>query len=404
MKTTCRVGVGTRKITPSLAELINPVESFVAGQPDIAAKLADWHPGKHWHDTSFKAIHDDLFVRTLVLDDGLRKVVLVTLDIQNTAFALAMRAKIVVVTGLEHDAIFLCPSHTHTAPSNKETAYWNRVTDEVAGSVADALATLQPAVLGLACGEAPFNRNRLAVVDGQGLMTSYATVAQLEGFTGPIDRELLVFAFRTPAGKPLALLYNYTAHPTLMFASGQISADWPGEVARRVEPDFGAPVLFINGAIGDAEPVDKEFGDAAMARMGARVAGRILELVPRVDCRETLSLAYAWDRMAWSERQTWRVGALRLTDDMAFAHCPCELFNSLGVEIKKRSPFARTFVALGRSNNKNDGGTYVSDRRGLEIGSYGAEGWRSPLWGDMFVEKSLELLERVRVADSRMIE
>jgi hypothetical protein len=46
----------------------------------------------------------------------------------------------------------------------------------------------------------------------------------------------------------------------------------------------------------------------------------------------------------------------------------------------------------------------VSDRRGLEIGSYGAEGWRSPLWGDMFVEKSLELLERVRVADSRMIE
>jgi hypothetical protein len=85
---------------------------------------------------------------------------------------------------------------------------------------------------------------------------------------------------------------------------------------------------------------------------------------------------------------------------MAFAHCPCELFNSLGVEIKKRSPFARTFVALGRSNNKNDGGTYVADRRGLDIGSYGAEGWRSPLWGDMFVEKSIELLERVQGAVS----
>ena len=400
MNTTFRAGVGVRRITPSLSELVNEPKSFLKADPRQAQLLADWHPAKHWHDMSFKAIHDDLHVRTLALDDSRRKVALVTLDIQNTAFARDIRAKIVERTGLEHDAIFLCPSHTHAVPSNRETAYWNRVTGLVVDSVADALAEMQPAVFGLARGEAAFNRNRIASIEGKGFMSAYAPLERLGEFNGPIDRDLLVFSFRTPGGKPLALLYNYTAHPTLMFASSLVSADWPGAVARCVEPEFGAPVLFINGALGDAEPGDKEFGPGAVARMSGQLGRSILGLLNSVDHRASLNLAYAWDRMAWSERQTWRVGALKIADDIAFAHIPCELFNQLGVEIKKRSPFPNTFVALGRSNNQNDGGTYVADRRGLEIGSYGAEGWRSPLWGDMFVEKSVEMLERVRGSDA----
>ena len=73
---------------------------------------------------------------------------------------------------------------------------------------------------------------------------------------GILDRQLGIIRIEKIDGSPLALIVNYSMHGTTMFSSNLlISADAPGIVAEYVEDNFGAPMLFINGACGDLDPL-----------------------------------------------------------------------------------------------------------------------------------------------------
>jgi hypothetical protein len=85
--------------------------------------------------------------------------------------------------------------------------------------------------------------------------------AQLVGFNRnrhtkiepkPADGELAVLRFDDSSGKPLALLVNFTAHPTMVPAATlKFSADYVGVLRTSVEKELGADVVFIQGAAGD---------------------------------------------------------------------------------------------------------------------------------------------------------
>jgi hypothetical protein len=64
------------------------------------------------------------------------------------------------------------------------------------------------------------------------------------------------------------------------------------------------------------------------------------------------------------ERKTW-IQALRI-GDIAWVGVPGELFTSLGVEMKRRSPFRHTYVA----GVANDCVGYIPDARAYELGGY----------------------------------
>jgi len=84
---------------------------------------------------------------------------------------------------------------------------------------------------------------------------------QLEGFNRnrhtklqpkPVDRELAVMRFDDLTGKPLGLLVNFAAHPTMIPASTlQFSADYVGAMKAAVEKELGATAIFMQGAAGD---------------------------------------------------------------------------------------------------------------------------------------------------------
>ena len=63
-----------------------------------------------------------------------------------------------------------------------------------------------------------------------------------------------------PAGKPLAVLVNFTAHPTFMSGEDMLfSGDWPGHLQRTIESLIGEGVtaMYYNGAEGDQAPLGR---------------------------------------------------------------------------------------------------------------------------------------------------
>src|SRR5204862_4926269 len=72
------------------------------------------------------------------------------------------------------------------------------------------------------------------------------------------DTNLTVTRLDTAEGRPLAVLVNWTAHPTFMDAEDMLfSGDWPGHLQRTVEALAGQGVtaMYYNGAEGDQSPV-----------------------------------------------------------------------------------------------------------------------------------------------------
>ena len=63
-------------------------------------------------------VHDDLYVTTLVLDDKVRKVALLTVDhtFINARIVERIKENIFTKSGIQPDNIFVCCSHTHSGP------------------------------------------------------------------------------------------------------------------------------------------------------------------------------------------------------------------------------------------------------------------------------------------------
>ena len=68
-------------------------------------------------------------------------------------------------------------------------------------------------------------------------------------------------------GQALALLWNYAIHGTMLGAGNlRFSGDVMGVASAILERELRAPVLFVNGAVGDVSP--RRHGAAAVREVG----------------------------------------------------------------------------------------------------------------------------------------
>jgi len=201
-------------------------------------------------------VHDRVWAKALVLAQGDRKFALVTADVLGfpPRFKDAVMARL-AGEGWRADQVLLLASHTHTSfdlmalhPGNKfnipqigifQKALFERVADALATVIREANQKLTLVVAGSTTVSVPDrNRNR------RGGLTAH-------------DTDLTVTRVDTRAGQPLAVLVNWTAHPTFMDAQDMLfSGDWPGHLQRTVEAlvGQGAVTMFYNGAEGDQSP------------------------------------------------------------------------------------------------------------------------------------------------------
>jgi len=204
-----------------------------------------------------EGVHDRVFAKALVLSDGPQRFALVTADV--LAFPPGFKAAVVEAlagAGWKSEHLLLLPSHSHTsidmsALHTKNTlgipqigVFHQKLFDltvaRLAQVVTDAGKDLGPVAVGTQRVALPgWNRNRR------------------KGNTA-CDPDLTVTRIDRSDGRPLAVLVQFTAHPTFMAPQDMtFSGDFPGHLQRTMEALIGqgVSVMFYNGAQGDQSPV-----------------------------------------------------------------------------------------------------------------------------------------------------
>jgi neutral ceramidase len=202
-------------------------------------------------------VHDRIFAKALVVSDGQQKFALVTVDI--VGFPPTLKPTLVerLGTGWSSGQMMLLPSHSHTSiemnainPRNTfqvpQLGIYNaRVHEFVMDRLVDVVRQAEGQLVNVSVGTTTntiegWNRNRRG-----GTVT---------------DNDLTVTRIDTKAGRPLAVLVNFTAHPTFMSGEDMLfSGDWPGHLQRTIESLVGDGVtaMYYNGAEGDQAPVGR---------------------------------------------------------------------------------------------------------------------------------------------------
>ena len=330
--------------------------------PDVLGR----HPHAFWLKPSVGR-RDRLAARALVLERDGRRLTWVTLDVVAVDRA-TMRA-IAARVGVEAGTLLVSASHTHSGPGGYVDSVlaglltMDRFDPIVRESIVAAAAT---AVRGAELTRAPA-QIAFARLDGPPIVTSR--------LGKPLDHELGVLVVRRPTGTPVAVVWNFAIHGTMLSARNlQLSGDVVGVASERVEQELGAPALFVPGALGDVSPA--QHGAAALDTVASRLAGAVLEgwrmavpLARTTLTMRTTTIALPPPRLSlrnclgrWVPRVfTLPLGSMfpretTLTaialGDLAWVAIPGELQTELGRQVKAqgRDVFGDVFVA-GVSND-----------------------------------------------------
>ena len=241
-----------------------------------------------WNSPAATHIHDELYARCLVLDDGQTKLVFVLVDSLGVRRSVFDAAKDIIQdkTGIPKENILMAATHTHSSISARGSSYIK--TDEmfsdyqrfiirrIADGVQRALNNLEPSRIAWGRAEEPtqvFNRryfmkpgtptpNPFGGTDKVVMNPGRGNPNILKA-AGPTDPEIVFFYAQSRDGRPIALLANYSLHYVGPSAGAVISADYFGVFADRIQEMLGADRLdppFVgilsNGTSGDINNIN----------------------------------------------------------------------------------------------------------------------------------------------------
>jgi len=250
-----------------------PAGAPLAGYGAIARRplvpdVLDRHPHAFWFKPS-TGERDPLAARALVLESAGVRVALVAVDLLavDQTFTSDVERRL-ASAGVRPLTLIVAASHTHSGPGayvNSALLGWlalDRLDRDVRNALLDAIAA--------AVRQADGTRGPARVAAGE-VTAPPLTVSRLRQ---PLDSTLLVLRVTRPTGAPVALVWNYAIHGTMLGASNlRLSADVMGEASTALERELGVPALFLNGAVGDVSPA--HHGDRAAHDIGLELAATV---------------------------------------------------------------------------------------------------------------------------------
>lgn len=238
-------------------------------------------------------VHDRIYHRIVVLNDGTTEFCLVSSDICviSPSEYDHLASLLYQQLGIAPENFWWTLTHTHSAPEvgvpglpevfmgerykhPVDTAYTHFVEQKIIEGIQQARKQLVKAKLGVGWGHSNANINRRAIdVNGKAGLGMNPD--------GAIDKKIGLIRIDKEDGTPIALISNYAIHGTALGAPNlKISGDVPGIVAEYVEEKLGAPMLFINGAAGNIAPIYSTYpnpGSAHLSQFRVLLGDKILE-------------------------------------------------------------------------------------------------------------------------------
>ena len=204
-----------------------------------------------------EGVYDPLFAYAWWIEPlGQEPLVWIVLDLCLFSVASAGRLAqdIAKPSGVAPDRIFLSTTHTHSGPDTQfistEQAPWARryyqlLVESCAGAVGSARSRAFPGRIEVRTGDSGLGVNR-----------------RDEG--SAIDSRVVILSLVDEAGKERGFLFHYSCHLTVLGVDNyQISSDWLAPVRDRLQKDLGVPVMYLQGAEGNVDPVSRGALDMA---------------------------------------------------------------------------------------------------------------------------------------------
>ncbi len=375
-----QVGVGEKDITPP------------EGVPM-------WGYGAR-HDVLSQGALDPLMAKAIVVAAGDEKVALVGIDLgrgPTDAMMKVIRQEIEEKAGIQH--VLITGSHTHHGPVIELTderglgkvkfdvavEYSRKLPDLLVEAILDAAKNLKPAKLGIATESVNLNRNR-----------------QTKREPKATDPMLAVIRFDDVAGKPIAVLVNFAAHPVMTNPTVlKYSADYPGFLKHKVETELSTKCVFMQGAggdmsvnVGEGPPGPKGFGETladhviALARAAKSeppehpsIKGLVdtFHFKTRVDLRDP-KIAGAYERAffpelsrnyakLFAEDLSAELNTVLINGELAIVGGSGEFFCNHANRLKARS-YVKNTLFFGYCNGH---GMYFPTIEAASEGGYGAD-------------------------------
>ncbi len=363
-----QAGVATVDITP-------PVGSVMYGYGARGSNVSE-------------GVHDSLYAKAIVLDDGETRVAIVTLDLgaftaentRNVRGFIGKRANI--------DHVICVASHTHSAPRAtldfpNRVAPWIRDAEvKIANAIKEANTNLRPAHIGAGWGEVREGHNRRNILENGTVEMMWGNRERLP--TSPVDYSLGLIRVSTTDGKPIATLVNFACHPVVLGPENlEISADYPGVFMRLVEAETGAQCMFLPGAPGDINPFwdktpPKDGAFEQMEKMGKAIADETIRVLGELENvkadtplsiqKEIIFLADRRDVTRENKNIPAEINTLLIGDEIALATFPGEFFVEHGLRLREQSKVSHTFF-VGYANDQL---AYFPTIKATTEGGYGA--------------------------------
>ena len=400
----------------------NAMEAGVASTI-ITPPVGGWLLGPVARSTG---VHDDLYAKVLVLNDGNQAVAILCLDLVGLSHAFNDEL-IALIRGRTHvETVLINCSHTHSSPFSmpwsfngwkahceEETEWCDELRAAIPGIVEEATARMTPVSLHAARAPVKIGVNRR-------LMTENGIVMPPNP-DGPETPWVDVLQVVEKGGDNLAVLFTYAAHPVIVHAASRlISTDYCGVTVDVIREQLGEGVLplFAQGCSGNINGHPLRSGHAKAEDAGVKLGNAVLEAiyveecVPieadtfrvasetlRLPCEELPSAQSCTEVISELEEEIQKEGggwgvenklnclkslrskieknqqpevrfditAVMLGDEWCLVAMPHEVFSDYALWMEEVSPFVRT-VAWGYTNGCE---SYIPTDKDLELGVRG---------------------------------
>jgi neutral ceramidase len=217
-----------------------------SSQMKVGAAKLNVTPSKAELGPNSLGVHDSVYIRAIVIDNGITKAALVTVaGNQNEQSWKVSTERMEKELGIPAKNVVISSTHSHSV---------GRITgmdEKIFTAVKAANARLQPALMGWGTGVSYINVKR-DLIDPK-------TRTWWEGpnYDGPSDKTVYIITFKALDGTPLAVYYNYAMHAVIMGQYDMVSGDVPGATSRYIEESFNNKVVAVwsSGAHGDQNPI-----------------------------------------------------------------------------------------------------------------------------------------------------
>ncbi|HZT33423.1 MAG TPA: neutral/alkaline non-lysosomal ceramidase N-terminal domain-containing protein [Bryobacteraceae bacterium] len=244
-------------------------------------------------------VHDDLFVRALVLANDSSAVAIVSIDVLALPgeFVNRVRRAIAARVPIGASSLMVACTHTHAAPVTIRT-FFNPDESVDPRYIERLAAAIENAVAG-----AWENRFDARVGHGSGRVAGIG-VNRRNPAGGPVDEEVGIIRVADVSGKTRGVLVNYACHPTVLGPDNLLATgDFPNMAVARIEAALGPDsfAMYTNGAQGDISMGHSSelsaIGVIAPGRtfehateLGHRLADAVLSVLPEVELRDSFEL------------------------------------------------------------------------------------------------------------------